>query len=81
MILQELNPINHVHGVNTRKYWLIEVIENGCIVTGVRVYDEILPEPSGNPSLYCQSGQIRKIQKNHNLTFLVICLHISLKVV
>ena len=21
------------HGVNTRKYWLVEVIENDCIVT------------------------------------------------
>ena len=36
--------------VNTGKYWLVELIENGCIVTRVRVYDEILPEPSGNPS-------------------------------
>ena len=33
-----------------RKYWLVEVIENGCIVTRVRVYNEILPEPSGNLS-------------------------------
>ena len=33
-------------GVNTRKYWLVEVIENDCIVTPVGVYDEILPEPS-----------------------------------
>ena len=32
-----------------RKYWLVEVIENDCIVTRVGVYDEILPEPSGNP--------------------------------
>ena len=38
------------HEVNTRKYWLVEVIENDCIVTWVGVYDEILPEPSGNPS-------------------------------
>ena len=36
-------------GVNTRKYWLVEVIENDCIVTWVGVYDEILPQPSGNP--------------------------------
>ena len=32
------------HEVKTRKYWLEEVIENGCIVTRVRVYNEILPE-------------------------------------
>ena len=38
------------HGVNTIKYWLVEVIENDCIVTQVGVYDEKLPEPSGNPS-------------------------------
>ena len=41
--------ILQAHGVNTRKYWLVEVIENGCIVTRVRVYNEILPEPSANP--------------------------------
>ena len=46
----EYEKILQAHGVNTRKYWLVEVIENGCIVTRVRVYDEILPEPSGNPS-------------------------------
>ena len=33
-----------------RKYWLVEVIENDCIVTGVGVYDEISPEPEGFPS-------------------------------
>ena len=33
-------------GLNTRKYWLVEVIENDCIVTRVGVYDEISPEPS-----------------------------------
>ena len=33
-----------------RKYWLVEVIENDCIVTQVGVYDEISREPSGNPS-------------------------------
>ena len=32
------------------KYWLVEVIENDCIVTRVGLYNEILPEPSGNPS-------------------------------
>ena len=42
--------ILQAHGVNTRKFWLIEVIENDCIVTSVGVYDEILPEPYGNPS-------------------------------
>ena len=36
--------------LNTRKYSLVEVIENDCIVTRVGVYDEISPEPSGNPS-------------------------------
>ena len=35
---------------NTRKYSLVEVIENDCIVTRVGVYDEISPEPSGNTS-------------------------------
>ena len=34
------------HGANTRKYWLVEVIENDCIVTQVGVYDELSPEPS-----------------------------------
>ena len=38
------------HGVNMRKYWLVEVIENDCIVTLVGVYDKILPEPGGNLS-------------------------------
>ena len=42
----EYEKILQAHGVNTRKYWLVEVIENGCIVTRVRVYNEILPEPS-----------------------------------
>ena len=37
------------HGANTRKYWLVEVIENDCIVTQLRVYNEISPEPEGNP--------------------------------
>ena len=37
-------------GPNTKKYSLVEVIENDCIVTRVGVYDEISPEPSGNPS-------------------------------
>ena len=46
----EYEKILQAHGVNTRKYWLVEVIENDCIVTRVRVYDDILPEPSGNPS-------------------------------
>ena len=48
--LAQYEKILQAHGVNTRKYWLVEVIENDCIVTRVRVYDEILPEPSGNPS-------------------------------
>ena len=42
--------ILQAHEANTRKYWLVEVIENDCIVTWVRVYNEISPEPSGNPS-------------------------------
>ena len=46
----QYEKILQAYGVNTRKYWLVEVIENDCIVTWVRVYDEILPEPSGNPS-------------------------------
>ena len=37
------------HGANMRKYFLVEVIENDCIVTQVGVYDEILPEPMRNP--------------------------------
>ena len=36
-------------GPHTRKYSLVEVVENDCIVTRVRVYDEISPESSGNP--------------------------------
>ena len=32
-----------------RKYSLLEEIENDCIVTRGRVYDEISPEPEGNP--------------------------------
>ena len=46
----EYEKILQAHGLNTRKYWLVEVIEKGCIVTRVRVYDEILPEALGNPS-------------------------------
>ena len=34
----------------SHKYWLLQVIENDCIVTCVGVYTEILPEPSGNIS-------------------------------
>ena len=41
--------ILQAHGVNKIKYWLVEVIENDCIVTWDKVYDEILPQPSGNP--------------------------------
>ena len=37
-------------GPNTKKYSLVEEIENDCIVTRVGVYDKISPEPSGNPS-------------------------------
>ena len=40
----EYEKILQAHGVNTSKCWLVEVIENGRIVTRVRVYDEILPE-------------------------------------
>ena len=32
-----------------RKYWLVGVIENDCIVTQVRVYNEISPESEENP--------------------------------
>ena len=46
----QYRKILQAHGVNTRKYGLVEVIENDCIVTWVGVYNEILPEPSGNPS-------------------------------
>ena len=38
--------ILQAHGANMRKYWLVEVIENDCIVTRVGVYNEISPEPS-----------------------------------
>ena len=40
----EYEKILQAHGVNTRKYWLVEVIDNGCIVIRVRVYDEILAQ-------------------------------------
>ena len=46
----QYEKILQAHGFNTRKNWLVEVIENDCIVTRVGVYNEILPEPSGNPS-------------------------------
>ena len=46
----QYEKILQAHEVNMRKYWLVEVIENDCIVTQVGVYNEILPEPSGNPS-------------------------------
>ena len=65
----EYEKILQAHGVNTRKYWLVEVIENGCIVTGVRVYDEILPEPSGNISLYTPplvTIQLEHVLINHD---------------
>ena len=45
----QYEKILQAYGVNTRNYWLVEVIENDCIVTQVGVYDEILPEPEGNP--------------------------------
>ena len=45
----QYEKILQAHGANTRYYWLVEVIKNDCIVTQVRVYDEISPEPSGNP--------------------------------
>ena len=54
------------HGVNTRKYWLIEVIENDCIVTRVWVYDEISPELSGNPS-----GSALGISLRHRRYFII----------
>ena len=41
--------IGPAHEANTRKYWLVEVNENNCIVTHVGVYDEISPRISGNP--------------------------------
>ena len=53
--LSQYRNILQAHGANTRKYWLVGVIENDCIVTRVGVYNEILPEPSGNPS---DSGDI-----------------------
>ena len=37
----EYEKILQAHGVNTRKYWLEEVIENDFIVTRVGVYNEI----------------------------------------
>ena len=46
----QYKKILQAHGVNTRTYWLVEIIKNDCIVTWVGGYDEILPEPSGNPS-------------------------------
>ena len=46
----QYEKILQAHGVNTRKYLIVDVIENDCIVTQVGVYNEILPEPSGNPS-------------------------------
>ena len=45
----QYKKILQAHRVNTRQYWLVEVIENDCIVTRVGVYDEILLEPSRNP--------------------------------
>ena len=46
----EYEKIFTAHEANTRKYSLLEDIENDCIVTRVGVYDKISPEPSGNPS-------------------------------
>ena len=40
---------------------LVEIIENDCIVTQVGVYDEILPEPEGNPE-----GKVRGISSRRN---------------
>ena len=45
----QYEKILQAHGANTRKYWLVEVIENDCIVTRVGVYDELVPEPSEIP--------------------------------
>ena len=48
----QYEKILQAHGANRRKYWLVEEIENDCIVTQVGVYNEISPEPSGNPSAF-----------------------------
>ena len=61
MHVQEVHKASKILGLlsrgdlNARKYSLVKVIENDCIVTRVKVYDEKWPEPSGNPS---NSGNI-----------------------
>ena len=52
--------------VDTRKYWQVEIIENSCIETRVKVYNEISPEPLGNPS-----GSTLGISLGHRLYFIV----------
>ena len=46
----QYEKILQAQGVNTRQYWLVELVENDCIVTQVGVYAEISLEPSGIPS-------------------------------
>ena len=57
-------------GTNTIKYWLVEVIENDCIVTRVGVYDEISPEPDGNPE-----GGARGISRYPDLSHNTVILN------
>ena len=47
--------ILQAHKVNMTKYWLVEVIENDCIVTWVGVYEPVLGQLYWtNIFLYCQ---------------------------
>ena len=48
------------------KYWLVEVIENDCIMTRVGVYDEILPEPSGSGNISSHTPPLVTIQLDYH---------------
>ena len=60
----QYEKILQAHRANTRKYWLVEVIENDCIVTRVGVYDEISPLgfPSGSGDISSYTPLLVTIQ-------------------
>ena len=68
------------------KYQLVEVIENECIVTQVGVYDEKLPEPSGNISSYTpplvtiqlQYSQHGTIGRSHHSFKIIVLIYSSI---
>ena len=56
---------------------------NGCIVTRVRVYNEILPEPSGNPSgnISFYTPPLVTIQLQYNYNHIILPFLVSFELV